>query len=108
MDNIFDSEGLFNYDPDDYPQGDFKSMIDKHNLTPEFEILEDEDGLLVTETWSSKDETFVANRYYYFDANCVDIIDDRIKTQILEHVLEIYVDAENYESAAIIRDILKK
>jgi hypothetical protein len=107
--DIFDNDngGYINYDPDDYPSGDFKSLVEEHNLLPEFEVSEDCEGFLVTETWSSFDDNIVANRYYYFDVFYVDLIDERIRTNILEHMLSIHLEREEYEDAAILRDLLK-
>jgi len=107
--DIFDNDngGYINYNPDDYPSGDFKSLVDEHNLLPEFEVSEDSEGFLVTETWSSFDDNIVANRYYYFDVFYVDLIDERIRTNILEYVLNIHLEREEYEDAVILRDLLK-
>lgn len=107
--DIFNNDfgGYINYDPDDYPNEDFKSLVKKHDLQPEFDITEDNEGFLVTETWSSVDNSVVANRYYYFDIFYVDLIDDRLRSEILQYVLDVYIEREEYEDAAVVRDLLK-
>lgn len=97
----------FNFDDyDNIPLSDFNEIIIKFNLKPDFSLTKEDDTIIVNEIWSNKDSDVSANRIYDFDIQFLDIIPKEIKKSLLESVLKIYVEDENYEEAISIRDIL--
>lgn len=91
---------------DGFSIDDFDSIISKFNLKPNFELSMDGDAIIVTETWSSNRNSVVADRIYEFDLDFIETIPTDIKKRLLEGILNIYVESEKYEDAAIIRDII--
>lgn len=85
----------------------FDEIIKKFNLKPRFEITKEDGKIMVNEIWwSSRTTTVSANRIYEFDYFMIDIIPMEIRDSVLKEVLDIHVMDENYEEAAILRDVL--
>lgn len=92
---------------DHFSFDDFETIINKFNLSPDFMISREDDKIMINEVWSSpKNKTVSANRIYEFDMFFLDLIPVKIKRRVLEEVLDIYVNEENYEDAVEVRDAL--
>lgn len=86
---------------------DFESIVNRFNLKPDYMLTREDDKIMVNEIWSSKGNKSVsANRIYEFDVFFIDLIPSEIRKRVLQEVLDIYVNEENYENAANIRDAL--
>ncbi len=101
---MFDSFDFNDFD--NISLSDFNEIVSKFNLKPKFSLTKDDDIIIVNEIWSNKESQVSANRVYDFDVQFIDIIPKEIKKSLLESVLNIYVEEENYEEAILIRDIL--
>ena len=104
---IFDSfEGFEGFE--DFSSNNFTNIIYEHNLKPDYFISREDEKIIINEIWSDDSSDIIANRIYEFDSFFTDLIPEEIKLDILNDVLEIYVEVENYEEAAIIRDQIKE
>lgn len=87
----------------------FDEFINRLELKPEYSIFENEKGdLIINEEWTTaKNKSIRVTRLYKFDIGILDTIELDKKFELLQKALEIYVSNENYEQAAVIRDIIK-
>lgn len=87
----------------------FDNLIQKLDMRPEYEIFLDNDGdIVINEEWSSlSNDDVKANRIYKFNLDFINMILLEDRSRILSKILDIYVDQENYEDAAILRDLMK-
>lgn len=109
---------IFNNDMfDDMPESesemfsmdDFEVIISKFSMSPNFSLYKEDWKIIVNETWSSaKNRAISANRVYEFDPTMIDIIPEIIRMDVLKSVLEIYINDENYEEAAVVRDVISE
>lgn len=81
-----------------------EDLIEKYSLYPHIEMEEDENGVLINETWTSPIHEIILERFYYFDIYFTDMLPDEVKKDCLDRVMRIYVENEMYEEAAILRD----
>lgn len=86
----------------------FDLIVSKFKLKPEFFITQEKDKIIINETWSSTKNIISANRIYEFDIFYIDIIPEEIRFSVLKEVMSIYVLDEQYEEAALIRDIINE
>ena len=63
--------------------------------------------LVINEEWSSDGKEIRANRVYEFSPICVELIMENKRKEILNEIMDKYVESEEYENAAEIRDIIK-
>ncbi len=97
---------IFGSESNDY----FDSIIEKFGLEASYNVYQNEsDEIIVDEQWkSSESDRVTANRFFKFDPNFLELIKDQSKRiEVLNKVLEIYVQVENYEEASKIRDLIK-
>jgi hypothetical protein len=87
----------------------FDNLIQRLDMRPEYQIFLDEDGdITINEEWSSPISVDVkANRIYKFSADFINMILLEDRSKVLQEVLNLYVIQENYEEAAVIRDLIK-
>jgi protein-arginine kinase activator protein McsA len=99
-----DFEDVFGENSHDY----FDSIIRKFGLTSSYVVYQNEkDEVIVDEQWiSPKTNSVKANRIFKFDPYFLDLINQKDRVSVMEKALELYVSIENYEEAAIVRDIL--
>jgi protein-arginine kinase activator protein McsA len=99
-----DFEDVFGENSHDY----FDSIIRKFGLTSSYVVYQNEkDEVIVDEQWiSPKTNSVKANRIFKFDPYFLDLINEKDRVSVMEKALELYVSIENYEEAAIVRDIL--
>jgi len=99
-----DFEDVFGENSHDY----FDSIIQKFGLTSSYVVYQNEkDEVIVDEQWiSPKTNSVKANRIFKFDPYFLDLINEKDRVSVMEKALELYVSIENYEEAAIVRDIL--
>jgi len=85
----------------------FMMMVDRYNMTCEYTIEEKSGYIVIVENWSSEiNKNIKLNRIYPFSVSHIDLIDEPSRKDILERILDKYVENENYEEAAEIRDII--
>jgi protein-arginine kinase activator protein McsA len=97
---------IFGSESDDY----FDSIIEKFQLEASYDVYQNEDDeIIIDEQWKSSESNRVAaNRFFKFDPNFLDLIKDQSKRiEVLNKVLDIYVQVENYEDASQIRDLIQ-
>jgi len=99
-----DFEDVFGENSHDY----FNSIIQKFGLISSYVVYQnDKDEVIVDEQWiSPKTNSVKANRIFKFDPYFLDLINEKDRVSVMEKALELYVSIENYEEAAIVRDIL--
>jgi hypothetical protein len=87
----------------------FDDLIQKLDMRPEYQIFLDKDGeVIINEEWSSLVSTEVkANRIYKFNIDSVNMILLEDRSKVLLEILNLYVDQENYEEAAALRDLMR-
>ena len=102
--NQMDFEKLFGDNSKDY----FELLIKKYNLKTKYVVYQNEqDEVIVDEQWTSENtEKVKANRIFKFDPNFLDLIENECVNEVLEKVIELYVSIEDYENAAIVKNIL--
>ena len=99
-----DFEDVFGENSHDY----FDSIIKKFGLTASYNVYQNEnDEVIVDEQWISPNtNTVKANRIFKFDPYFLDLINEKDRIEVMEKALDLYVSVENYEEAAVVRDIL--
>lgn len=112
MKDIFNND-MFDDIPDNesemFSMDDFEIIISKFNMKPHFSLYREDWKIIINESWSStKNRAISANRVYEFDPGMIEIIPEIIRRDVLESALEIYVNDENYEEAAIVRDVISE
>lgn len=98
-------------DPDDLNDislMSFSEIVYEYDLKPDYFISKEDQKIIINEIWTNDNSQISANRIYEFDSFITELIPEKIKLNILNDVLEIYVEIENYEEAAIIRDQIKE
>ena len=87
---------------------DFDDIISKYGLKSEFILTKEDNQIIINEIWSDDDSEITANRIYEFDSFFIELIPIEIRLDVLNEVLDILVEDENYEEAAIVRDQIKE
>ena len=102
--NRMNFEDIFGEDSKDY----FDKVIQKYGLKPKYNVYQNEmDEVIVDEEWvSSNSESVKANRIFKFDPFFLDLIKEEYRLEVLENALNLYVLVEDYENAALVRDII--
>lgn len=97
-------ENIFGEDSHDY----FDKVIKRYGLKPSYKIYQNEkDEVIINEEWMSEDsETVKANRIFKFDPFFLELIKEESKLEVLNKVLDLYISVEDYENAAVVRDII--
>lgn len=100
-----DFEDIFGENSEDY----FEFIIKKFELEALYNVYQNEnDEIIIDEQWvSPKTKSVTANRFFKFDILFLDLIDPDQRLDILNKILKIYVDGENYEEAIHIRDLIE-
>lgn len=76
-------------------------------MKPEYNVFLDERDVIISEEWSSRiSEDIKANRIYKFDSEFVNMILLEDRPKVLSMVMDLYLLSENYEDAAILRDLM--
>ena len=85
----------------------FDNLIEKLNMRPSYNIFLDEDNdVIIDEEWSSPISCDIkANRIYSPSFVNIILLEDR--PLVLNQILNIYISQEDYENAAIVRDLIK-
>lgn len=86
---------------------EFENTVRMMGLIPDCEVSTDEDGIFVKESWSESRGSVVAERFYYFEPRQGVSIPKEIRKKVLEYSIVVYIEDEDYESAAYVRDIIK-
>ena len=86
---------------------DLDKIVSKYGLKPEFILTREDDKIMINEVWSGEDSEITANRIYEFDSFFIELIPIEIRLDVLNEILDILVEDENYEEAAIVRDQIK-
>ncbi len=86
----------------------FEFLIDQFNLNPEYSIFINEDNdIIIDEEWSSRNKDGVtANRIYKFDIGSLEMIREDDRLRVLNQILDLYIQIENYEKCADVRDLI--
>jgi protein-arginine kinase activator protein McsA len=87
----------------------FEHIIEVYGLKPSYNVYHNEvDEVIINEEWLSPDSDSVkANRLFKFDPNFLDLIKEESRIHVLKKALELYISIEDYENAAIVRDIIE-
>ncbi len=95
---------VFGEDSHDY----FDHIIQTYGLKPKYKVFQNEQNeVIVDEEWVSPgSESVKANRLFKFDPFFLDLIKEESRPEVLNKVLELYVSIEDYENAALVRDII--
>jgi hypothetical protein len=103
--NKMNFEDIFGEDSKDY----FDKIIEKYGLKPQYKVYQNEkDEVIVDEEWISPDtESVKANRIFKLDVFFLDLIREESRMEVLKKSLELYISVEDYENAALVRDIIQ-
>jgi len=98
-------EDIFGLDSNDY----FDSIIEIYGLKPSYSVYQNNlDEIIIDEQWKSDESKDIkANRIFKFDILFLDFIKEDCRIDVLNKVIDILVLNENYEDAALIRDVIK-
>jgi hypothetical protein len=98
-------EEVFGDDSNDY----FETIISKFGLEASYCVYQnDKDEVIIDEQWiSPKTKNVTANRLFKYDPNFIYLIKEESQKDVLNKVLELFVKLEDYEQAAIVRDIIE-
>ena len=98
-------EEVFGEDSNDY----FETIIAKFGLEASYCVYQNEkDEVIIDEQWiSPKTKNVTANRLFKYDPNFIYLIKEESQKDVLNKVLELFVKLEDYEQAAIVRDIIE-
>jgi hypothetical protein len=101
---------MFNEETPDFNNTSFEDIILQYNLYPDYELSINEDNdIVINETWESLNDNIgiIASRIYNFDPDFIYLIPLDIRKSLLEEVLDLLVQVEKYEDAALVRDVIK-
>ena len=103
--NRMNFEDIFGEDSKDY----FEHIIERYGLKPIYNVYQNEqDEVIVDEEWVSPDtESVKANRIFKLDVFFLDLIREESRIEVLKSALELYISVEDYENAALVRDIIQ-
>ena len=98
-------EEVFGGDSNDY----FETIIAKFGLEASYCVYQNEkDEVIIDEQWiSPKTKNVTANRLFKYDPNFIYLIKEESQKDVLIKVLDLFVKLEDYEQAAIVRDIIE-
>lgn len=98
-------EEVFGEDSNDY----FETIIAKFGLEASYCVYQNEkDEVIIDEQWiSPKTKNVTANRLFKYDPNFIYLIKEESQKDVLIKVLDLFVKLEDYEQAAIVRDIIE-
>ena len=98
-------EEVFGEDSNDY----FETIIAKFGLEASYCVYQNEkDEVNIDEQWiSPKTKNVTANRLFKYDPNFIYLIKEESQKDVLIKVLDLFVKLEDYEQAAIVRDIIE-
>lgn len=98
-------EEVFGEDSHDY----FETIIAKFGLEASYCVYQNEkDEVIIDEQWiSPKTKNVTANRLFKYDPNFIYLIKEESQKEVLIKVLDLFVKLEDYEQAAIVRDIIE-
>jgi protein-arginine kinase activator protein McsA len=97
-------EEIFGEDSHDY----FETIIAKFGLEASYCVFQNEkDEIIIDEQWlSPKTKNVTANRLFKYDPDFIYLIKEDSQLDVLSKVLELFVQIEDYEQAATVRDII--
>ena len=103
--NKMNFEDIFGEDSKDY----FDKIIERYGLKPHYNVYQNEQNeVIVDEEWISPEtETVKANRIFKLDVFFLDLIREESRMEVLKSALELYISVEDYENAALVRDIIQ-
>jgi hypothetical protein len=98
-------EEVFGDDSRDY----FETIIAKFGLEASYCVYQNEkDEVIIDEQWiSPKTKNVTANRLFKYDPDFIYLIKEDSQKDVLNKVLELFVQLEDYEQAATVRDIIE-
>ena len=84
-----------------------KTFIEENNMQQKIEIIDEEENQYVVEIWTTENELISLKRMYELSLESVSKLDKKTQHIILTKYLDILVNQEKYEYAAIVRDRIK-
>lgn len=97
-------EDVFGEDSHDY----FETIIAKFGLEATYCVYQNEkDEVIIDEQWiSPTTKNVTANRLFKYDPDLIYLIKEDSQKEVLKKVLDLFVQLENYEKAATVRDMI--
>lgn len=88
-------------------QEDFEDLVKAFDMKCKYVIREISGKNVIVESWSSDVNPFVSlNRIFDINSDNLSKIDPKKRRKLLQKILEKEVELENYEQAAIVRDLI--
>jgi len=84
----------------------FNKFIDENGMELTISFYKDVDIEMIKEDWKNEDATININKVYEYDNLVLEVLDDFILKEIYSKKLDICINDEEYEEAAILRDKL--
>lgn len=82
--------------------------IDDNNMICDVEFEDTDYGIMVKENWRSEENSVEVNRMYAYDHRIISQFEKDRQIMVYENILQEFLDCEDYEEAAIVRDKLKE
>ncbi|CAG7581372.1 MAG: hypothetical protein SLAVMIC_00809 [uncultured marine phage] len=84
----------------------FNEFIKDRKMDLEISFIEEDDKLLIEELWHSEEYGINLKRMYHYDHITIAKLHEKIQRKIYDKILPQLVEEENFEEAALVRDIL--
>lgn len=88
-------------------QEDFEEIVKTFNMKCKYVVREVKGKNMIIESWSSEMNPFVSlNRFFDISSDNLSKIEPKKRKKLLQQILDKEVEVENYEQAAIVRDLI--
>ena len=86
----------------------FDALIQRYAMKCQYYAISIDDSHLILESWISESNPFFSlNRFYSVYSDNLTKIAPRKRKKLLREILAREVEAENYEQAALVRDLIR-
>lgn len=88
-------------------QEDFEEIVKTFNMKCKYVVREMKGRNMIIESWSSEMNPLVSlNRIFDINTDNLSKIEPNKRKKLLQQILEKEVEVENYEQAAVVRDLI--
>lgn len=86
---------------------DFEEIVKAFDMKCKYVIREIKSKNVIIESWSSEMNPFVSlNRIFDINTDNLSKIEPKKRKKLLQQILEKEIEVENYEQAAVVRDLI--
>jgi hypothetical protein len=88
-------------------QEDFEDIVKAFDMKCKYLVREISGQNVIVETWSSDQNPFISlNKIFDINSDNLSKIDPKKRKKLLQKILDKEIEVENYEQAAVVRDLI--